>query len=153
MQKSFFSRQQCKTYFLHGKEKKIKTFGLNFFHIMKKNLISNLFSAIPNDDPTPKIMPNIGYVLDGYDIIYGNPLKTSPTPDPGFRQSIFQATYSGKITPDQLYTVPDGMEIKSCSGTCSTTFGSSLISGTKSYKSLLDMKTSIDLGGFGGKPN
>ena len=98
-------------------------------------------------------MPNIGYVLDGYDIIYGNPLKTSPTPDPGFRQSIFQATYSGKITPDQLYTVPDGMEIKSCSGTCSTTFGSSLISGTKSYNSLLDMKTSADFGGFGGKLN
>ena len=117
----------------------------------EKKLISNLFSAFPNaDDPTPKIMPNIGYVLDGYDIIYGNPLKTSPTPDPGFRQSIFQATYSGKITPDQLYTVPDGMEIKSCSGTCSTTFGSSLISGTKSYKSLLDMKTSADFGGFGG---
>ena len=52
------------------------------------------------------------------------------TPDPGFRlQPIFKAVYTGKVTPDQRYSVPDGMEIRSCSGTCSMTFGSNLVSG------------------------
>ena len=79
-------------------------------------------------------MPNIGYTLDGYDIFFGNPIATGTegaTPDPGFRlQPIFKAVYSGKVTPDQRYSVPDGMEIRSCSGTCSMTFGSNLVSGT-----------------------
>ena len=78
-------------------------------------------------------MPNIGYILDGYDIFYGNPLTTgtsAATPDPGFRlQTIFKAVYSGNVTPDQRYFVPDGMEIRSCSGDCRMMFGSSKIAG------------------------
>ena len=87
-----------------------------------------------NQPKVAPIMPNIGYTLDGYDIFYGNPIATGTegaTPDPGFRlQPIFKAVYSGKVTPDQRYSVPDGMEIRSCSGTCSMTFGSNLVSGT-----------------------
>ena len=55
-------------------------------------------------------MPNLGYVLDGYDIFYGNPLSTGTagaTPDPGFRDGIFNATYHGKVTPDDMYSVPE----------------------------------------------
>ena len=78
-------------------------------------------------------MPNIGYILDGYDIFYGNPLTTGTSaaiPDPGFRlQTIFKAVYSGNVTPDQRYVVPDGMEIRSCSGDCRMMFGSSKIAG------------------------
>ena len=87
-----------------------------------------------NQPKAAPIMPNIGYTLDGYDIFYGNPIATGTegaTPDPGFRlQPIFKAVYTGKVTPDQRYSVPDGMEIRSCSGTCSMTFGSNLVSGT-----------------------
>ena len=74
-------------------------------------------------------MHNIGYILSGYDIFYGNPKATFPGPDPGFRAAIFNASYSGKATADQRYVVPDGMEVLSCSGDCKMVFGSSKIAG------------------------
>ena len=97
-------------------------------------------------------MPNLGYVLDGYDIFYGNPLSTGTagaTPDPGFRDGIFNATYYGKVTPDDMYSVPEGMEIKICSGTCAMTFGSTLISGAQKYQSTLEEKASVGFEGWG----
>ena len=94
-------------------------------------------------------MPNIGYTLDGYDILKGNPLTTGTTPDPGYRQAIFDASYTGKVTADQRYKIPDGMEIKSCSGSCSMSFGSSLISGAQKYQSTLEEKASADFNGWG----
>ena len=97
-------------------------------------------------------MPNLGYVLAGYDIFYGNPLSTGTagaTPDPGFRDGIFNATYHGKVTPDDMYSVPEGMEIKICSGTCAMTFGSTLISGAQKYQSTLGEKASVGFEGFG----
>ena len=107
---------------------------------------------LEKSDP-PTIMPNIGYTLDGYDIFFGNPLTTGSagaTPDPGFRlQQIFEAVYSGKVTPDKMYSVPDGMLIRSCSGTCSMTFASTLISGTRAYQSTLEEKASAGFTVFG----
>ena len=87
-------------------------------------------------------MPNIGYILRGYDILLGNPMSTTASTDPGFRlQPIFSAKYnSGKVTADQRYNIPDGTEVLSCVGKCSMTFGSSLVAGASSYTSSLDIK-------------
>ena len=87
-------------------------------------------------------MPNIGYILRGYDILLGNPMSTTASTDPGFcMQPIFSAKYnSGKVTADQRYNIPDGTEVLSCVGKCSMTFGSSLVAGASSYTSSLDIK-------------
>ena len=49
-------------------------------------------------------MRNIGYLMKGYDIYFGNPL--SEVSDPGFRDPIFKAEYDGTTTPDGRYCVP-----------------------------------------------
>ena len=99
-----------------------------------------LFLGHLNNDT--KKMPNIGYILRGYDILLGNPMSTTASTDPGFcLQPIFSAKYSsGKVTADQRYNIPDGTEVLSCVGKCSMTFGSSLVSGASSYTSSLDVK-------------
>ena len=99
---------------------------------------------------SPTNMPNIGYTLDGYDLMKGNPLTTGANIDPGYRQSIFDASYTGKaVTADQRYKIPDGMEIKSCDGSCSMSFGSTSISGAQKYQSTLEEKVSADFEGWG----
>ena len=92
-----------------------------------------------------KKMPNIGYILRGYDIFLGNPMSTMASTDPGFcMQTIFSAKYNlGKVTADQRYSIPDGTEVLSCVGKCSMTFGSSLVAGARSYQSSLDIKVTI----------
>ena len=63
-------------------------------------------------------MRNIGYVLSGYDIWFGNPLATgNQLVDPGFRRQIFAATYTNSLTADNRYCVP-GLKYK----TSKTTF-------------------------------
>eukprot|EP00462_Mataza_sp_D1_P023527 CAMPEP_0175142926 /NCGR_PEP_ID=MMETSP0087-20121206/13106_1 /TAXON_ID=136419 /ORGANISM="Unknown Unknown, Strain D1" /LENGTH=447 /DNA_ID=CAMNT_0016426855 /DNA_START=99 /DNA_END=1439 /DNA_ORIENTATION=+ len=98
-------------------------------------------------------MPNIGYIFKGYDVLYGNPQPTTGAPvDPGFRQTIFNATYiKGSVTPDQKFFQPDGTNIVDCSGTCSLSFASTEIAGTKDYQSSLETQTSISGGGWGAK--
>lgn len=88
-------------------------------------------------------MNNIGYLLKGYDVFYGNPMPTGGTlEDPGYRQMIFDAKYSGRKTSDERYQVPDGVEIEKAES-CSYTFGSSFITGQKSYSESLGIKASI----------
>ena len=101
-------------------------------------------------------MPNIGYVLDGYDVYFGNPSRTGVSgsvPDPGFRnQPIFEAKYSkGKVTPDGRFLVPDGMNIISCAGDCTMSFTSKKMSGIESYASHLDVKASVEGSGWGAR--
>ena len=103
-------------------------------------IIFILFLGHSNNDTIK--MPNIGYILRGYDILLGNPMSTTASTDPGFcLQPIFSAKYnSGKVTADQRYNIPDGTEVLSCVGKCSMTFGSSLVAGASSYTSSLDIK-------------
>lgn len=101
-------------------------------------------------------MPNIGYVLDGYDIYFGNPARTGVSgsvPDPGFKhQPIFEASYSeGNVTPDGRFKIPDGMDVISCGGDCSMQFTSKSMSGLQSYTSSLDVKASVEGSGWGAK--
>jgi len=92
-------------------------------------------------------MPNLDYVLTGYDIFRGNPTSNDGLPDPGFRNQIFKATTAeGRKTADGRYEIPNGMFVRSCSGTCQMTFSSSLIAGTKSYKRELETKVSASGG-------
>eukprot|EP00756_Hemistasia_phaeocysticola_P025558 Hpha_TRINITY_DN16011_c5_g6::TRINITY_DN16011_c5_g6_i1::g.119658::m.119658 len=106
--------------------------------------------ALATSVPVP--MPNIGTLFNGYDIMFGNPVPTEGLPvDPGYRQPVFNATYSGSVTPDQRYLQPDGTVVSSCSGTCTMSFQSSELAGTHSYQSSLETKVSVSGGGWGAK--
>ena len=52
------------------------------------------------EDADAPRMNNIGYMMSGYDIYYGNPKPTYDIADPGFRALIFAAEYNGDMTPD-----------------------------------------------------
>ena len=102
---------------------------------------------------TADAMPDIGNLLKGYDLMYGNPLPTGSLPlDPGFREPVFQASYAGgSLTPDQRYKQPDGTIITSCSGVCSLHFDATAIAGARSYSNSLEKKTTVSGGGWGAK--
>ena len=104
---------------------------------------------------TPIKMPNIDYALMGYDIYFGNPARTSDsgsTPDPGFKQPIFEASYSkGKVTGDGRFKVPNGMSLVSCNGDCNLEFTSQSMSGLESYTKSLDVKVSAEGSGWEGR--
>ena len=86
-------------------------------------------------------MPNIDYVLFGYNVLYGNPLATGGTTDPGFVSPIFKADYSGGFTSgDKRFLEPEGITLVSCDGNCELKFSSEEISGTKSYTDRLGVK-------------
>jgi len=114
---------------------------------------STLFLELDHDNVDTRLnsatavtMPNIGYVLSGYDIYKGNPIRKGK-PDPGFRYPIFRAVYEeGNLTPDNRFKEPNGMSIQSCDGTCVLDFKSSLISGSKSYRKELSNKVSVSFG-------
>ena len=53
-------------------------------------------------------MSNIGTLLKGYNILYGNPYQTDASVDPGFRYDIFIAKYNGKVTADGASILPEG---------------------------------------------
>merc|ERR1719186_522471 len=95
------------------------------------------------------VMPNIGYVFRGYDIMKGNPLPATGLPvDPGFREPIFKATYeSGSKTPDRRYLQPDGTSVQDCTGACSLNFESKEMSGARSYQDSLSVKASVSVEG------
>ena len=62
-----------------------------------------------------KTMPNIGFLLSGYDVMFGNPLPTLAwgvlTSDPGFRLPIFSSDFSkGQMTQDIQYVVPNACQ-------------------------------------------
>lgn len=97
------------------------------------------------------LMNNIGYVLSGYDIYYGNPVPTSGVNlvDPGFRGQIFNAEYNGETTADNRYCTPDGLSILSCDGNCAFSFDTEIIKGTHSYYNKLTEGTGFDLNAFG----
>ena len=64
-------------------------------------------SASPPDVQKPNNkMKNIGYILSGYDLWFGNPLAVEQTVDPGFRGQIFAAHYGDTLTADNRYCVP-----------------------------------------------
>ena len=100
-------------------------------------------------------MPDIGYILRGYDMYYGNPLPTGewhfiprffitdifiPTGGPvdkGFQSAIFEANYDeGITTADGRYCIPEGMDIVACSG-CALSFGHEFFTGAKKYSEKL----------------
>ena len=80
-------------------------------------------------------MNNLGYVLRGYDIYFGNPSSVKKgTPDPGFKDPIFKADYKqSRTSEDGRYLVPKGMSMLSCENTCSMNFNSEKIAGTHSF--------------------
>ena len=106
-------------------------------------------------------MNNIGYMMSGYDIYYGNPKPTFDIVDPGFRALIFAAEYNGDMTPDYRcqklivkniysivnarYCTPAGISVLSCSGSCKLTFNAEFVFGTYSYHE--DLSGSVGIGG------
>ena len=80
------------------------------------------------------IMPNIGYLFMGYDIISGNPMPTESIVDPGFREKIFKASYAHeRETDDRRYTIPDHIDLNS-EVACQIDFTSETIETEKEYQ-------------------
>ena len=98
------------------------------------------------------LMNNIGYVLSGYDIYYGNPVPTSGNSlvDPGFRAQIFETEYNGETSADNRYCTPDGLSVLSCDGNCAFSFNTEIIKGTHSYYNKLTTGAKFDVNAFGG---
>ena len=89
-------------------------------------------------------MTNIDYVLFGYDIFYGNPKSIDASVDPGFRDPIFDKSYtSDRCSEDGRFRVPNGVRVLSCGGNCQLDFVAEIIKGARSYQSLLDVKVTI----------
>ena len=85
-------------------------------------------------------MPNIGYLLAGYDLYAGNPMPMDTNLDPGFRSAVFEAEYKESTTPDSLYCTPEGLSFTSCDDACSINFDSRIILGRKAYSEGLHAK-------------
>jgi len=100
--------------------------------------------------PVATKMPDIGYLLTGYDVLKGNPMPTSGVPvDPGFTSPIFQANYQdGAVTPDGKWMVPTGTSILTAQG-CTMSYTSRKMSGAKSYQESLETKVSLSVSGWG----
>ena len=94
---------------------------------------------------------NIGYLLGGYDLYAGNPKPMDANPDPGFRSAIFEAEYNGSTTPDNLFSVPEGLSFQSCNDSCQINFDTRIILGRKTYTEALQVKVSeVSQQGVGG---
>ena len=87
-------------------------------------------------------MPNIGYLLAGYDLYAGNPMPMDTNPDPGFRSGIFEAEYKESTTQDSLFCTPEGLSFISCDDSCQINFDSRIILGRKAYLEGLQAKVS-----------
>jgi len=120
-------------------------FGGCFAYIEEVSINLNASDAVT--------MPNIGYIFMGYDIMYGNPLQVSGLPvDPGFKEPVFLADYTkGSTTADKRYLEPDGTSIIDCSASCSFKFGSTEMSGQKSYQESIERKATLEVAGYGAK--
>ena len=77
-------------------------------------------------------LPNIGYLGVGYDYIKASPLDQT---DNGFLTSnIFTYQYSGKITPDGRYSIPNGVDVNAIAQ-CSFESSAEKITSVESLKS------------------
>ena len=96
-------------------------------------VLSNPLEANVSEIQELSPLPNVDYLASGYNIFYGNPQTTKAGVDPGFKQKIFDLSYSENITTDDMrYLVPDGTSFKKNSG-CMLDFSTRVISGTSSY--------------------
>lgn len=101
--------------------------------------------------PQPQPMPNIQYVLSGYNVMFGNPMPTDQLGiDPGFKEQIFEANYtSGTLSADKRWLQPSGLLITNCKGTCNFQFRSTEIAGQKSYQDRLSTQVGVSGSGWG----
>ena len=112
------------------------------FHEVETNKTAVVFRQLAEDDKKeddkkedePPVMPNIEYILIGYDIMKGNPLDTSGKNkiDPGFTTPIFDAGADGySLTPDKRHSVPSKISILGCEG-CDLSFQTTVVESSKS---------------------
>ena len=99
-------------------------------------------------DEDLKPMPNIDYLILGYNVLYGDPIVINPIEghDPGYRFiPIFQATYiEGLTTADKRWLVPDGYFVHEAKS-CRIEFNSME---SRSEQSYIDaMSVSLEIGG------
>jgi hypothetical protein len=81
--------------------------------LVSLGVAENVSSVVPWPPHKAGPLPNIGYLAQGYNIYYGNPHASQCGVDPGFQTyagyPVFQQVYSGQMTGDQRYMVPDGV--------------------------------------------
>ena len=106
-----------------------------------------LLHAAAGDVPA---MPNIGYLLKGYDIMFGNPIVDSKLlVDPGFREVVFDTVYDGdSLTSDNRYLQPKGTSVVTCAGSCTMDYTSTEIMGASSYQNTLSEKVTVTAEGY-----
>merc|ERR1712079_117980 len=84
-----------------------------FMQLKKYECTRNVINPIGvrDDDDESQKLPNIDYLLIGYNIYYGNPKQTEASTDPGFKVPIFDSIYSGRKSGDRKYELPDGVSV------------------------------------------
>jgi hypothetical protein len=96
-----------------------------------------------SESQRPPKFPNIGYIGQGYDLLYGNPQTPQASADPGFRNAVYNLTYSGQQTADGRFQVPDGTQVLPITS-CIYVFSVDQISGVQAYSQ--SISKSIDVG-------
>ena len=92
------------------------------------------------------ILPNIGYLFKGYNVIQGNPLDPSGA-DPGFKAPIFKAEFAGdRRTADQNYKIPDNSDVIAKTA-CSMSASVNTIMTQSEYQQDLSLKASASVSG------
>lgn len=100
-------------------------------------------------DDDLKVLPNVGYLLSGYNIFKGNPQTSMAGVDPGFTSAtIYESVVSGRTTSDKRYSVPDNTTIKKDYG-CALSFASAVTFKSSEYEDNMKLSVTADFEGFG----
>ena len=93
------------------------------------------------------MLPNIGYLFQGYNMIRGNPLNPEGY-DPGFsRRNIFKAEYTeDRRTQDRRYKIPDHTDATK-QVSCNLKASAETMKTQKQYKDTLNVKASASVSG------
>lgn len=100
--------------------------------------------------PQFKTRRNIGYLEQGYNHIYANPMPQTLGLDPGYSshagKKIFEISYSTDRRPgDGMFAIPDNVRADSLDA-CAVDFSTTEVSTSIEYKEMLDKKTSFSAG-------
>jgi len=88
------------------------------------------------------IIPNIGFLFTGYNIMEGNPIDPSTKVDPGFTVQIFQPDINGYVkTLDGRLIHPPNVTVLQCEG-CDLSAKTTIVNTADQYIKTLDTKVS-----------
>lgn len=122
--------------------------NMYYKRIVSNSMLLNLQSPLNNFQINlgASILPNIGYLFRGYNIIAGNPMDPDRF-DPGFKSPIFQVEYNqDRKSGDQRYRAPDHTSVDAKSA-CSDTAKVDTFMTESQYQQDLQTKASVSASG------